>query len=91
MCFTKVPVAQRQSARLWIGRLGVRDPSGTLKGYKAKVIKDMLCAPLFFYECTEKTTREEQGGVYVGVWAQPTPPHIPVLLSQLTFFQWIQV
>jgi hypothetical protein len=41
-------------------------------------------------ECTEKITREEQGGVYVGVWAQPTPPRIPILLSQLTFFQWIQ-
>ena len=39
-------------------------------------------------ECTEKTTREEQVGVYVGVWAQPTPPHIP-LLSQLILFQWI--
>ncbi len=43
------------------------------------------------YECTEKTTREEQGGVYVGVWAPPTPPHITVHLSQLTFFQWIHV
>ncbi len=43
------------------------------------------------YECTEKTNREEQGGVYVGVWEQPTPPHIPVLLSQLTCFQWIHV
>jgi len=42
------------------------------------------------YECTKKTTREEQGGVYVGGWAMPTPPHIP-LLSQLTFFQWIQL
>ena len=40
-------------------------------------------------ECTEKTTREEQGEVHVGVWAAPTPPHVPVLLSQLTFFQWI--
>ena len=34
-----------------------------------------------YYECTEKTTREEQGGIYVGVWAQPAPPHIPVHLS----------
>jgi len=42
------------------------------------------------YECTEKTTREEQGGVYVGVWTVPTPPHIPVLVSRLPFFQWIQ-
>jgi hypothetical protein len=25
----------------------------------------------------------------VGVWAVPTPAHIPVLLLQLTFFQWI--
>ena len=25
----------------------------------------------------------------MGVWASPTPPHIPVLLSQLIFFQWI--
>ena len=33
-----------------------------------------------------KTTRKEQGEVYVGVWAQPTPPHIPVLPAQLTFF-----
>ena len=40
-------------------------------------------------ECTKKTTLEEQGLVYVGVWAAPTPPHIPALLSQLTFFQWI--
>jgi len=40
-------------------------------------------------ESTEKTTREEPGGVYVGVWATPTPPHIPVFLSQLIFFQWI--
>ncbi len=40
-------------------------------------------------ECTEKTTREEQGGVYVGVWVVPTPPHIP-LISQLIFFQWIR-
>ena len=40
-------------------------------------------------ECTEETTREEQGEVHVGVWAQPTPPHVPLLLSQLTFFQWI--
>jgi len=32
------------------------------------------------------TTREEQGGVYVGLWAPPTTPHIPVLLSPLTFF-----
>ena len=23
-------------------------------------------------ECTEKAAREEQGGVYVGVWAAPT-------------------
>lgn len=38
-----------------------------------------------------KTTHEEQGGVYVGVWAQPTPPHTPVLRSQLNFFQWIHV
>jgi hypothetical protein len=37
-------------------------------------------------EYTEKNTREEQGGVYVVVWVAPTPPHIPVLLSQLTFF-----
>ncbi len=39
-------------------------------------------------ECTEKTTCDEKGGVYVGAWAAPTPPHIPVLLSQMTFFQW---
>ena len=31
------------------------------------------------------TTREEQGGEYVGLWATPTTPHIP-LLSPLTFF-----
>jgi len=36
-----------------------------------------------------KTTREEQGGVYAGVWAQPTLPHTLVLRSQLNFFQWI--
>jgi len=48
----------------------------------------MLIRPfvLIYNGCTEKTTREEQGGVYVGVWAQPTPPHIPVLLSQVTLF-----
>jgi hypothetical protein len=34
----------------------------------------------------KKTTREEQGWVYVGVGALPTPPHISVLVSQLTFF-----
>jgi hypothetical protein len=33
-----------------------------------------------------KKNREEQGGVYVGVWVSPTSPHIPGLLSQLTFF-----
>jgi len=38
-------------------------------------------------ECTEKTTLEEWGPVYVGVRAQPAPPHIPVLFSRLTFFQ----
>ena len=32
------------------------------------------------------TTREEQGGVYVGLWAEPTTPHIPILLSPLSFF-----
>ncbi len=36
-----------------------------------------------------KKNREEQGGAYVGALAKPTPPQIPVLLSQLTFFQWI--
>jgi hypothetical protein len=35
----------------------------------------------------EKTTLEEWEGVYVGVRAQPEPPHIPVLFSRLTFFQ----
>ncbi len=49
--------------------------------------------PLYFlvgsiYECTEKTILEEWGEVYVGVQAQPAPPHIPVLFSRLTFFQW---
>jgi hypothetical protein len=39
----------------------------------------------------KKISDEEQGGVYVGVWATSTHPHIPVLLSQLTFFQWILV
>jgi len=38
-------------------------------------------------ECTEKTTLEEWGPVYVGVRAAPAPPHIPVLFSRLTFFQ----
>jgi len=36
----------------------------------------------------KKTTLEEWGGVYVGVRAQPLPPHIPVLFSRLTFLQW---
>jgi hypothetical protein len=45
--------------------------------------------PFVYNECTEKTIRKEQGRVYVGVWAQHTPPHIQVLLSQLTFLQWI--
>jgi hypothetical protein len=35
----------------------------------------------------KKIANEEQGGVYVGVWATPTPPHISGLLSQLTFVQ----
>ena len=39
----------------------------------------------------KKITHEEQGEVYVGVWATPTPPHIPILPSQLTFFSWIQL
>jgi hypothetical protein len=36
----------------------------------------------------KKTTLEEWGGVYEGVRAAPAPPHIPVLFSRLTFFQW---
>ena len=36
----------------------------------------------------KKTTLEEWGEVYVGVRAQPAAPHIPVLFSSLTFFQW---
>ena len=39
-----------------------------------------------YYEGIERTGREELGGAYVGVWAQPTPRYITVLLSQLTFF-----
>ena len=38
------------------------------------------------HECAEKTAREGQGGLSVGVWAELTPPRIPVLLLQLTFF-----
>jgi len=38
----------------------------------------------------KKLPFEEWGGVYVGVQATPTPPHIPVLFSRLTFFQWSQ-
>ena len=44
--------------------------------------------PAFFKECTEKTTLEEWGGVYMGVRAVPAPPYIPVLFPRLTFFQW---
>ena len=36
----------------------------------------------------KKTTLEEWRGAYVGGRAQPTPPHMPVLFSRLTFFQW---
>jgi hypothetical protein len=37
-------------------------------------------------ECTEKTTREEQGGVYVGVWGcAHTPTYTPLAID---FFQW---
>jgi len=36
----------------------------------------------------KKTTLEEWRGVYVGVRSAPAPPHIPVLFSRLTFFQW---
>jgi len=42
----------------------------------------------YLEECTEKTTLEEWGPVYVGVRAAPAPPHILVLFSRLTFFQW---
>ncbi len=53
------------------------------------------CAIFHYYQITniifvstEKTTLEELGGVYVGVWAAPTPPHSgPTLV--VDFFQWI--
>jgi hypothetical protein len=40
---------------------------------------------IFFDECIEKTTLEEWGGAYVGLRPQP---HIPVIFSRLTFYQW---
>ncbi len=42
-------------------------------------------------EYTEKTTREEQGGVYVGVGAPPTPPHSghPLLVDLSSVDSWI--
>jgi hypothetical protein len=43
----------------------------------------------FMNEYTENNASEEQRAVHVRVWAAPTPSHIPVLLSQLTFFQLI--
>jgi hypothetical protein len=45
-------------------------------------------ALMTFIECTEKPTLEEWEGVNVGVRAVPAPPHLPVLFSRLTFFQW---
>ncbi len=43
------------------------------------------------HECTKKTTLEEWEGVDVGVRAQLASPHLPVLFSRLTFFQWSQL
>jgi hypothetical protein len=42
-------------------------------------------------ECTEKTAFEEQGGVYVGAWATPTPPHSgpPLTVDLYSVDSWL--
>jgi len=39
------------------------------------------------HESTEKKSTARGGPVYVGVWATPTPPHIPLRAPRGWFFQ----
>ena len=54
-------------------------------GYK------LIDSMFVYHGRTKKTTLEAWERVYVWGRAQPDPTHIPVILSQLTFFQWIPI
>jgi len=51
-------------------------------------ITHSMCTPNISMPSTEKRSTARGRPEYVGVWAAPTPPHIPLLALRGWFFQW---